>query len=222
MGQLPARPEPHAQAVRMTNTDIDAFISELSSQTTNKSLFNPFRDQRLSNNLKLYFNYLLRDPVRLALIGEAAGHRGCALTGMPFTSPETIRDSQNPFFASHRDRMFRQGDIFEPSGRWVWGVADGHGVVPLLWNALPFHPHKPGEPRTNRTPTRAELEMGEYHLGRVLDIFRPEVVVAVGRKAEQSLGKMFPGLAFHTVRHPAMGGSTLFKAQMTEIMKSFA
>lgn len=199
-------------------TAMDAFISELAAQASTPSLFNPFRDERLANNLKHYFNFLLRSPVRLALIGEAAGHRGCALTGMPFTSPETLRDSQNPFFASHRDRMFRQGDIFEPSGRYVWGVADAHGIVPLLWNALPFHPHKPGAPRTNRTPTRAELEMGGFFLGRVLDIFSPEVIVAVGKKAEQSLVSMFPGLAFHTVRHPSMGGSTLFKTQMKEIL----
>ncbi len=201
-------------------TAIDTLITELASQGGSRTLFNPFKDERRANNLKLYFNFLLRSPVRLALIGEAAGHRGCALTGMPFTSPETLRDSQNPFFSSHRDRMFRQGDIFEPSGRYVWGVADAHDIVPLLWNALPLHPHKPGEPRTNRTPTRAELETGGYFLGRVLDIFSPEVVVAVGKKAEQSMGTMFPGLAFQTVRHPSMGGSTLFKAQMAEILKS--
>lgn len=201
-------------------TAIDTLISDLASQPGSRTLFNPFKDERLANNLKLYFNFLLRSPVRLALIGEAAGHRGCALTGMPFTSPETLRGSQNPFFSSHRGRMFRQGDIFEPSGRYVWGVADEHGIVPLLWNALPFHPHKPGEPRTNRTPTRAELEMGGRYLARVLDIFSPEVVVAVGKKAEQSMGALFPDLAFQTVRHPSMGGSTLFKAQMAGILKS--
>jgi len=202
----------------MTAAKIDRLISELSTHKSTATLFNPFADERLAGNLRHYFNFLLRQPVRLALIGEAAGHRGCALTGMPFTSPETLRDNANPFFSTHRERMFRQGDIFEPSGRWVWGVADAHGIVPLLWNALPFHPHKPGQMRTNRTPTRSELETGEYFLGRVLDIFEPGAIVAVGRKAEQSLGKMFPDLAFTTVRHPAMGGSTLFKEQMAVIL----
>ena len=99
-------------------------------------------------------------------------------------------------------------------------MADAHDLVPLLWNALPLHPHEPGKPRTNRTPTRAELRMGGSFLIRVLNIFRPKVVVAVGRKAEQSLGTLFPELKFTTVRHPSMGGSTLFKTQMAEILRS--
>lgn len=205
----------------MTKTaSIDALLERLAAVPATRSLGNPFSDSRLANNLKLYLNYLTGRPAPIALIGEAAGHRGCALTGMPFTSPETLRDCQNAFFASHRERMFRQGDIFEMSGRYVWGVADAHGIVPLLWNALPFHPHQPGKPRSNRTPTNAELEMGEPFLTAILDIFTPSAVVAVGKKAEQSLRRLYPDLAFTTVRHPAMGGSTLFKAQMAVILKN--
>jgi uracil-DNA glycosylase len=204
----------------MTQAAIDHLIGDLARLKSTGTLFNPFADARLANNLRLYFNFLLEAPVRVAMIGEAAGHRGCAHTGMPFTSPETLRDCQNAFFSAHRDRLYRQGDIYEPSGRWVWGVADAHGVVPLLWNALPLHPHEPGKVRTNRTPTRTEMELGQPFLVRVLDIFRPELVVAVGRKAEQSLNTLFPDLAFTTVRHPSMGGSTLFKEQMGDILRA--
>jgi uracil-DNA glycosylase len=205
----------------MPGNTIDGLITALAAVAPTQTLGNPFRDARLANNLKLYLNYLDSRPTHLALIGEAAGHRGCALTGMAFTSPETLRDSRNDFFTTCRDRMFRQGDVFEPSGRFVWGVADAHGVMPLLWNALPLHPHQPGQPRTNRTPTRAELELGEPFLTRVLDIFRPKVIVAVGRKAEHSLGRLFPGLKFRVVRHPSMGGSTLFREQMAVILGEF-
>ncbi len=197
---------------------IDALIADLAALPQTRSLFNPFALPQLANNLRLYLNYLAARPVRLALIGEAAGHRGCALTGMPFTSPETLAQAGNDFFASNRERMHRQGDTFEQSGRFVWGVADAHAIIPLLWNALPLHPHQPGKLRTNRTPTRAELEMGKPFLAAVLDIFAPEHVVAVGRKAEQSLRELAPGLTFRTVRHPAMGGSTLFRQQMGEIL----
>ena len=197
---------------------IDALLARLAAVPQAPDLFNPFQDGRLAGNMRRFLLFLASKPVRLALVGEAAGHRGCALTGMPFTSPETLATNANPFFASHRESMFRQGDVFEPSGRYVWGVADAHGVVPLLWNALPLHPHLPGKPRTNRTPRTKELELGKPFLAEVLDIYRPELVVAVGRKAEHSLGALFPGLAFRTVRHPAMGGSTLFRNQMAEIL----
>jgi len=197
---------------------IRALIARLAAFPATKTLGNPFADPRLAGNLELYLNYLASRPAPLALIGEAAGHRGCALTGMPFTSPETLRDCPNDFFATHRDRMFRQGDIFEMSGRYVWGVAGDHNVVPLLWNALPFHPHLPGQARSNRTPTNTELAQGEPFLTAMLELFTPHTIVAVGKKAEQSLHKLYPGLAFTTVRHPAMGGSTLFKAQMAGIL----
>lgn len=204
------------------NTPIESLLQALADTPATKTLFNPFQDERLAQNLRLYLNYLAAQPITLAMIGEAAGHRGCALTGMPFTSPETLRDSGNDFFATHRDKLFRQGDIFEQSGRFVWGVADSHGIMPLVWNALPLHPHLPGKPRTNRTPTKAELELGEPLLRQVLDIFRPKVIVAVGRKSQESLGKLYPELEFHTVRHPAMGGSNLFRAQMAEILADMA
>jgi uracil-DNA glycosylase len=203
----------------MPQNAITALVASLAKAPSSKNLFNPFSDPKFASNLAQYLHFLASSPVRLALIGEAAGHRGCALTGMAFTSPETLRDSQNSFFSAHRGTLHRQGDIFEPSGRYVWGVADAHGIVPLLWNALPLHPHEPGKPRTNRTPTKAELKLGETYLVSVLEIFRPEVIVAVGRKAEQSLNTLFPGLAFSTVRHPSMGGSTLFRQQMAEILR---
>lgn len=203
----------------MTTTQrIDALLLRLAQTSGGTRLFNPFADPRLAANMRHYLLYLAQAPVRLAMIGEAAGHRGCALTGMPFTSPETLATNTNPFFASHRAVMYWQGDVFEQSGRYVWGTVDRHGVVPLLWNALPLHPHLPGKPRSNRTPTTSELEMGKPFLAEVLDIFTPAMLVAVGRKAEQSLTALFPGLSFHTVRHPAMGGSTLFRSQMDALL----
>jgi uracil-DNA glycosylase len=197
---------------------IDSFIADLAALEQTPSLFNPFRENGRSQNLNLYLNFLAARGAPLALVGEAAGHRGCALTGMPFTCPETLRQRDNPFFSSHRRLMAGHGDVFEPSGRSVWGVCDARGVVPLLWNALPLHPHLPGKPRSNRTPTRAELELGLPFLARILAMFSPKVIVAVGKKAEASLaGLSLPAPAV-AVRHPSMGGSTLFKTQMTAIL----
>jgi len=197
---------------------IDALLARLADVPQTPALFNPFKDARLAGNMRQFLLFLARSQVDVALVGEAAGHRGCALTGMPFTSPETLAVNANPFFSSHRETMFRQGDVFEPSGRYVWGTVDAFGVIPLLWNALPLHPHLPGKARSNRTPTNAELELGKPFLADILDIFQPRRVVAVGRKAERSLGALFPGLPFDTVRHPAMGGSNLFRAQMAQIL----
>ena len=43
----------------------------------------------------------------------------------------------------------------EPSATTVWGTLRELGVaeVTLLWNAFPWHPHKPGNLQSNRTPS---------------------------------------------------------------------
>lgn len=202
----------------MPITQIESLLRDLSRHKTSAGLFNPYANARLAGNLRHYLTHLAAGPPPLALIGEAAGHRGCALTGIAFTSPETLRDSGNVFFTSHRSRLHRDGDIFEPSGRFVWRVMDSYGIVPLLWNALPFHPRKPGIARSNRTPGKAELALGRDYLVRILDIMRPRTIVAVGRKAQESLSHVMSGDCFFAVRHPSMGGSTLFTRQMRAIL----
>jgi uracil-DNA glycosylase len=77
-----------------------------------------------------------------------------------------------------------------------------------LWNALPFHPHRPGRPWSNRTPTRAELRIGDPFLVHIIRLFHIQTVVAVGNKAARSL--RHNGISGPKVRHPAHGGKAAF------------
>ena len=72
----------------------------------------------------------------------------------------------------------------------------------LLWNVVPTHPHRPGEPRSNRRPARAEVRAGMTFLERIAAGRR---IVAVGRVAHSVLGGAY-------VRHPSHGGSAAFRA----------
>ena len=61
----------------------------------------------------------------------------------------------------------QQKDGFnEPTDTVVWSAIIEKGIDPydtLLWNIFPFHPHKEGNPLTNRTPTDREQQVGwEY------------------------------------------------------------
>src|SRR5207244_10175700 len=67
----------------------------------------------------------------------------------------------------------------------------------LLWNVVPTHP---GTARSNRAPTRAEIEGGLPFARRLA---RGRRVIAVGRLAESALDSPY-------VRHPAHGGATAF------------
>ena len=62
----------------------------------------------------------------------------------------------------------------------------------LLWNLVPTHPHLPGEPESNRRPTRGEIEAAHPFLERVA---RGRRLVPVGRLAQTELGGPY-------IRHP--------------------
>jgi uracil-DNA glycosylase len=86
----------------------------------------------------------------------------------------------------------------------------------VLWNAFAWHPFRPGERYSNRTPTRDELMAGRAVLEAALDAFAATPVVAVGKVAQRALRELGRG-PDATVRHPSMGGALKFRAGLTAI-----
>jgi hypothetical protein len=76
----------------------------------------------------------------------------------------------------------------------------------LLWNVVPTHPHRPGEERSNRPPTAAEIEAGARFLP---ELARGRSVLAVGRVAHGLLGGPY-------VRHPSRGGAAQFRQALVD------
>jgi uracil-DNA glycosylase len=90
--------------------------------------------------------------------------------------------------------------------------------TPLLWNAFPFHPHRPDEPRSNRPPTSSELEIGKQFVVELVALFGIEHVVAVGNRARDSLTSL---RIDHTrVRHPSRGGKREFAAGIVRLCQN--
>jgi uracil-DNA glycosylase len=145
------------------------------------------------------------------LLGEAAGYQGCHVSGIPFTSERVIMAGDVPRVSSDGARLsLRVRPWSEPSATIVWqtlhalGAADGT----VLWNAFPWHPHVPGNPHSNRTPTRAERVTGVPVLLAFLAMYPKAKLFAVGRHAEQALQEL--QLQAIPLRHPSMGGARLF------------
>jgi uracil-DNA glycosylase len=107
----------------------------------------------------------------------------------------------------------------EPSATIVWKTLCRLGIADrtILWNALQLHPHRSGEPWSNRTPAPRELELGAPALHLLIAAFPAARIVAVGRKAEELMTEMGITTAA-TVRHPANGGATLFAAGMEALV----
>lgn len=136
-----------------------------------------------------------RRGARWLLVGEAAGWRGARVSGLPFTSERQLMGS-GPAEATATivHRVLRELGIEEDV---------------LLWNAVPTHPHRPGEPASNRPPTRAEIEAGAPFLA---ELARRRRVVPVGRVAERALG--LPG-----IRHPSHGGAQAFREGLVQVLR---
>ena len=161
------------------------------------------------------------DPL-LLLLGEAAGYQGCHVSGIPFTSERLLLAGAIPRVAAPPARLSTRATPWsEPSATIVWGALHELGLAErtILWNAFPWHPHRPGELQSNRTPTTAEVALGRPALTALLQAFPRVHVVALGRKAESLLAGL--GRVETALRHPAMGGATRFRAGLRAFARGF-
>jgi uracil-DNA glycosylase len=184
------------------------------------NVFNPWtqRDQRNDGALNgpAARRERLRAHLRVQpdhiLIGEAAGYQGCHVTGMAFTSERLIMTGVIPRIAAPDERLStRHIPWSEPSATTVWKTLHALKIEQntILWNAFPWHPHRPGNLQSNRTPTRLERQLGLVVLDSLLSAVPKATVFAVGRHAESILDEV--GRAAIPLRHPSMGGALLFR-----------
>jgi hypothetical protein len=196
-------------------------------------LFNPWRDwcdaDDRSNPLGGPEGRLTRlaahldcEP-RYIVCGQSPGWRGCRYSGIAFTSERQVIDGIIPRIASSSNRLTRtsprDGPLSEPSATIMWNTLRRLGIANdvVLWNALQMHPHKPSLPWTNRTPTRAEIELGAPALEMLLEAFPDAKVISVGRKSEDLLREL-DLLPNGHLRHPAYGGARRFAEGMGRLV----
>jgi len=155
--------------------------------------------------------YLAERPgAGVVCLGEAGGYQGMRWSGIAFTSERDLLRWGAPYRTTCAARTWS-----EPSGTIVHKVLAELGAEHrvILWNTVPTHPHRPGEPLSNRRPTIAEVEAGAPLAMRLVELVRPRTVVAVGRIAESVLPA---GTAY--VRHPANAGGPAFREGMRAIL----
>ncbi len=166
------------------------------------------RRENLKNYLKCY-----KRPPKILLVGEAAGPWGCRFSGIPFTSESQLLAGVLPFKGEKTSN--HETPYKENSGEILWGALLPEFPRFFLWNAVPLHPHKEGDPLTIRTPGQREIEKFCPLLKRLFNIIGPRHVIAVGRKAQSALGLI--GVPCAYVRHPAQSGAREFRAGINEI-----
>lgn len=211
-------------------TFIDGIIERLSQEKFDRTdVYNQYAPDNENNairreNFKRYLNLMLAQKPKHLMVMEAPGYRGCRLTGIPVTSYKIMLEGldnleifgeEKGYQASH-DEGFE--NIYgEQSATIVWSTLDDLQITPLIWNTFPFHPCKPEQARTNRKPRVAETKLGLSYLQAVIAFFKPEVIIAVGNVAYDTMTK--GSIHCHKVRHPAQGGKNDFVAGLHELLR---
>ena len=168
------------------------FVRRLAAARIGRT-FNQYR--RSAVRRRLLTEYLnSRRAAPLLLVGEAAGYRGARVSGLAFTS----------------QRQLTGAGPAEATATIVHRVLAELGLEDhvLLWNAVPTHPHRRGEPSSNRRPTRVEIEASLPFLEALAKGRRP---IAVGRLAAAVLDAPY-------VRHPSHGGARAFRSGLVELL----
>lgn len=203
---------------------IDVFVAQLRQQKNTDRIQNPYRRKVLADNLSVYLyamqrHWLKQTSPRVLMVGEAPGYKGCMLTGVPFSSGRIYADIDHPFLLSLKAKLTLKTSEAENTASIVWRYLAVNNHLPLFWNAFPFHPHDAGNTQSNRAPTRVEVGQGEGYLCQLNEIFKPSVVVGVGRKGVLAAQGAFPDRNVVAVRHPSYGGKADFVKGMDEVFK---
>lgn len=207
--------------IEKQHQDIERFILRLQTRVHSATVFNPYRDPALVNNLRHYLRAMIHwQGERCALlVGEAPGYRGCRLTGIPFSSGELLLGGQHRFFRELAPRLDIAVIEKEASASMVWECLERRRNLPLFWNTFPFHPHREGKAQSNRAPVAQEIREGRHYLEMLIEIYQPQCFAAVGRAAENALGLLFPAQKVRYIRHPSYGGKSDFVAGMKRFLK---
>lgn len=209
-------------------SNIDHFIEALSTAEVSEDTCNEYAgsssDATIRRaNLKRYLLDMIQRHPKVLLVMEAPGYRGCRLTGVPVTSrkilleglPELELFGEAHGYQNTADAGFE--NIYgEQSATIVWSTLTQLRRVPLIWNTYPFHPHKPDLPRSNRKPRKPETDLGADYLRFIIRFYKPEVIVAVGNVAHNTMTGM--GINCLKVRHPAQGGKAEFVSGLYKIL----
>ncbi len=200
-------------------------LDRLQALPSGDGLFNPYDPADPGGpirtaNLARYLEDMARRRPQVALIFEAPGYRGCRLSGIPVTSERIMLRGiarWGLFGEGYRATSGVPGGVAEMTATILWSALQEHAPQPpLIWNTVPLHPHRPGEPQSNRPPTPAEQRLGAALIEPLLAIFEGVQLLAVGRVAQRMLAGQ--GRPFIPLRHPSQGGKPAFVRGLREAM----
>ena len=148
-------------------------------------------------------------------LGRDLGYRGGRRTGLALTDEAHLHVLRRIFRDAPVEQATATGPVAERTAQEIWKMVGQLPSPPFLWNVFPFHPHKPGDPMTNRCHTAREARLCEDILDMLLRWLQPQRVVALGNDAHRVLSRF--GWDAVCIRHPSYGGQAAFAAGVREL-----
>ncbi len=142
-------------------------------------------------------------------MGRDLGQSGGRNTGIPFTDEAHLRLLTNFYRGASVSKTTYEEAVPERTAAEVWSALMQVHTLPLLWNLLPFQPHHPEQPFTNRKPTEQELRAVDELNGELVNMLRVERIIAIGQDVATHAARF--GIPVERVRLPS-GASTEFRA----------
>lgn len=197
--------------------------SEVFPRDSNKTVFNQYKDINIKldipnaneirkQNLRNYLGSFQKKP-NILLVGEAAGPHGMRFSGIPFTSEAQLENKIFPFSGSRSSSKKKPHS--ENSGTVFWGALLSYYYSFFVWNLVPFHLHKAGDYLSIRNPTRPEIQEFSALLKLILEISKPQQVIAIGRTAQSALTLINKPCTY--IRHPSQAGANAFRDGITKL-----
>lgn len=191
------------------------------------SVFNPYSDtcphfdmpdaaKRRRRNLQAQLSAAIEGHIDTIWIARDLGYRGGRRTGLALTDEANLANVALAYRKSLPISRATKGPLVaERTAAVIWRMMQRLERPVFTWNVFPFHPHLPEDQLTNRCHTAFERAGAKPILITLLDMLRPENIVAIGNEAELGLHDL--GVKCRKVRHPSYGGVTDFERGLMEI-----
>lgn len=149
-------------------------------------------------------------------IGRDLGYRGGRRTGLALTDDYHIAEHGSRWGLEFI-RPTNGTVVKERTATVIWNQLLQLNANIFMWNVFPFHPHKPGNPLSNRQHNAAERRIGMEILSELISLINPKNVVCIGNDAASAVAKLQTRQNFYKVRHPSYGGHTEFRRQISNL-----
>jgi hypothetical protein len=190
------------------------FVKKLATTKTSNTLFNPYNefsklmDDRTApgvrqQNLRIYLDAHIKLNTKMLWVYLAPTYLEAKRSGVPLTNSalfgqvEEILSTSKHFEKAAKSKRRPNNTMLSSS---LWNVADKLNINPLVWPLMPFYAHKKGDLKSRRKPTIQEIEKHKRFLLKIINIYKPKTILAVGKNAKETLDSL--GIKTQYIAHP--------------------